>query len=184
MRQSLLFSAAALAFTLSAGASHALPVNSGGGLKLAIEANDLTEQAAYIIDGRPYCFYFDGWQGPGWYRCGYSWRRGLGWGGAYGWQGWTYAPYERRHGGDVDKQHERSKATGHEGTTGSKMNVQPSPSGANKSIQKESGAKASGGATKSGDGGKGAGDGAKSNAGAPSGSGDKGGGDGGKGDKH
>ena len=120
MRQSILFSTAVLAFTLSAGASHALPVNSDGGLKPAIEAIDMTEQAAYIIDGRAYCFYYDGWQGPGWYRCGYAWRRGLGWGGAYGWQGWTYAPYERRRGGDVNTRRERSNATGREGTTGSK----------------------------------------------------------------
>jgi hypothetical protein len=32
-----------------------------------------------------YCFYFNGWQGPGWYRCGFAWRRNLGWGGEYGW---------------------------------------------------------------------------------------------------
>jgi len=50
----------------------------------------------YIVDGRPYCFDFDGWNGAGWYRCGFAQRRGLGWGGEYGWHGWVYAPAERR----------------------------------------------------------------------------------------
>jgi hypothetical protein len=39
--------------------------------------------------GRRYCWYPTGWHGAGWYRCGYRWRRGLGWGGVYGWQGWV-----------------------------------------------------------------------------------------------
>jgi hypothetical protein len=29
-----------------------------------------------------YCFYLDGWNGPGFYRCGWHRRRGLGWHGA------------------------------------------------------------------------------------------------------
>jgi hypothetical protein len=28
-------------------------------------------------------------RGPGWYRCGYTRRRGFGWGGGHGWHGWT-----------------------------------------------------------------------------------------------
>jgi hypothetical protein len=55
--------------------------------------------AVYVYGGRHYCFYFDGWHGPGWYRCGFAWRRGLGWGGVYGWNSWNYGPYERRYGG-------------------------------------------------------------------------------------
>ena len=35
--------------------------------------------------GRRYCWYDDGWHGPGFYWCGYAWRRGLGWGGGLGW---------------------------------------------------------------------------------------------------
>jgi hypothetical protein len=52
----------------------------------------------FVVDGRPYCFYFDGWNGAGWYRCGFAQRRGLGWGGVYGWHNWVYAPAERRFG--------------------------------------------------------------------------------------
>ena len=46
--------------------------------------------------GRLYCFYTDGWHGPGWYWCGYAFRRGIGWGGPDGWQG-----FHRGHGGRV-----------------------------------------------------------------------------------
>jgi hypothetical protein len=38
--------------------------------------------------GRNYCWYPGGWQGPGYYWCGYQWRRGYGWGGPIGWHGW------------------------------------------------------------------------------------------------
>jgi hypothetical protein len=41
------------------------------------------QTALYVVRGRRYCFYFDGWHGPGWYRCGFAWRQGLGWGGVY-----------------------------------------------------------------------------------------------------
>ncbi len=71
------------------------PVN-----KLTGAETGLIDQVAvqvYVHEGRRYCFYFEGWQGPGWYRCGFAWRRGLGWGGVYGWNSWSYGPYERRH---------------------------------------------------------------------------------------
>jgi len=42
----------------------------------------------YVHGGRRYCFYPDGWRGPGYYWCGYAWRRGFGWGGPMGWRGW------------------------------------------------------------------------------------------------
>jgi len=52
----------------------------------------------FVANGHPYCFYFDGWHGAGWYRCGFAQRTGLGWGGVYGWHGWVYEPAERRFG--------------------------------------------------------------------------------------
>ena len=42
----------------------------------------------YFYGGRQYCWYDDAWQGPGYYWCGYAWRRGYGWGGPSGWRGW------------------------------------------------------------------------------------------------
>lgn len=72
------------------------PVN-----KLTGAETGLVDQVAvrvYVHEGRRYCFYFDGWHGPGWYRCGFAWRQGIGWGGVYGWNSWSYGPWERRHG--------------------------------------------------------------------------------------
>jgi hypothetical protein len=42
----------------------------------------------FVFEGHSYCWSDDGWRGPGWYRCGYEFRRGLGWGGPRGWRGW------------------------------------------------------------------------------------------------
>ena len=104
MRKLLFVGAAAAALAMSAGSGNAMSVNIGAGLKPALDATDTIQKVAvFIIEGNRYCFYFDGWHGPGWYRCGFSWRRNLGWGGEYGWQSWSYGPAERRygHGGAV-----------------------------------------------------------------------------------
>jgi hypothetical protein len=83
-------------FGMTAGTAHSMPVTAGA-LAPAAAAIDLVDQTAvYVVSGRRYCFYFDGWHGPGWYRCGFAWRSGLGWGGAYGWRGWHYGPAARR----------------------------------------------------------------------------------------
>ncbi|MDB5644271.1 MAG: uncharacterized protein JWN07_3588 [Hyphomicrobiales bacterium] len=49
---------------------------------------NLTQDVQYSYGGRRYCFYPNGWRGPGFYWCGYNFRRGLGWGGPSGWRGW------------------------------------------------------------------------------------------------
>jgi hypothetical protein len=54
----------------------------------------------YVLGGDDYCWYPDGWEGPGWYQCGYEWNYGLGWGGPYGWNGWGGGVHVRRHGRD------------------------------------------------------------------------------------
>jgi hypothetical protein len=59
------------------------------GLKSAADKLAMTETVqVYFWDGRRYCWYDDGWHGPGFYWCGYRWRRGFGWGGPIGWRGW------------------------------------------------------------------------------------------------
>src|ERR1700722_6608922 len=45
--------------------------------------------AQYVYLGHNYCWYDAGWQGPGFYWCGYAMRRGFGWGGGEGWRGWS-----------------------------------------------------------------------------------------------
>jgi hypothetical protein len=119
MRTSLYLLAGAATLCLTAGGSNALPLNTAGALKPAIDATDIVQSAAvYVVEGRHYCFYFQGWHGPGWYRCGFAHRRGFGWGGVYGWQGWEYGPAARRFGGVGVGVHEgrRSGATVREGT--------------------------------------------------------------------
>jgi hypothetical protein len=67
------------------------------------------EKAEFIYNGRQYCWYEDGWRGPGWYWCGSGDREGVGWGGAYGWNGWrtmhggSYR-HGARHQGDAEDQ--------------------------------------------------------------------------------
>jgi hypothetical protein len=54
------------------------------------------EKAQFFFGGRNFCFYDDGWHGPGYYWCGYAYRNGIGWGGGDGWNGW----HGGGHGGD------------------------------------------------------------------------------------
>ena len=82
---------AALTAAVWAGTASAAPIGPSSGLKAVIDGATLTEQAQFIWGGRNYCWYVDGWHGPGWYWCGYAFRSGYGWGGGHGWRGW-YAP--------------------------------------------------------------------------------------------
>jgi hypothetical protein len=121
MLKSLYVCATTAALALSASSGHAMSINIGAGVKPALDATDVIHKAAvYIVEGRPYCFYFDGWHGAGWYRCGFAHRRNLGWGGEYGWQGWSYGPAEKRygHGGTTVREGTtvRSKSTVREKT--------------------------------------------------------------------
>jgi len=101
------------------------PVN-----KLTGAESGLVDQVAvrvYAYEGRRYCFYFDGWHGPGWYRCGFAWRQDSGWGGVYGWNSWTYGPYEHRHHRHGDWQdHRRGDRIGIEfgSTTRSRTSIE------------------------------------------------------------
>jgi hypothetical protein len=86
-----------------AGADHARAIPATGKLAPIYSDEPLSlVPAQYEWGGQPYCWYFEGWRGPGWYRCGRPWRRGYGWGGGYGWRGWEVpgwqsSPYGRRH---------------------------------------------------------------------------------------
>src|SRR5580692_4258112 len=84
MRPWIYATAASLALGLLGGQASALPVDRL--VPMAIPSD--VEQAQFVFGGRNYCWYDDGWRGPGFYWCGYAWRRGLGWGGGVGWHGW------------------------------------------------------------------------------------------------
>ena len=91
IKTALALSAAALltagaAAVSSASAAPLLPSRDAVG-----GATSAVESVRYYYDGRDYCWYYDGWHGPGWYWCGYAWRRGLGWGSpVWGWNGWAW----------------------------------------------------------------------------------------------
>jgi hypothetical protein len=85
-----MLSALAAGLTMIGSRAEAAAIPAPGGLRAAIDTIALTETAQlYVFEGRRYCWYDDGWQGEGWYWCGYRWNRGYGWGGGYGWHGWS-----------------------------------------------------------------------------------------------
>ena len=77
------------AIALGAGSAAEAAIGDGvlGGRAPLANATQI-ENAQFIFGGRNYCWYDDGWRGPGWYWCGYANRSGLGWGGGGGWHGW------------------------------------------------------------------------------------------------
>jgi len=56
------------------------------------------DRVQYYWGGHRYCWY-SGWNGAGYYWCGYGWRRGYGWGGGEGWHHWRYHYMWRDHMG-------------------------------------------------------------------------------------
>src|SRR5207248_9505642 len=75
-----------------------LPISGREAIASSSSREGIASSRQFTVNGRPYCFYFDGWNGAGWYRCGFASRTGAGWGGVYGWSNWVYAPAERRFG--------------------------------------------------------------------------------------
>jgi len=92
-------SALAASTMMIGGRAEAAALPGSDGLRAAIDTSALTENVQlYVFGGRNYCWYDWGWNGPGWYWCGYGARRGFGWGGGYGYRGWGGG---RRGGGRV-----------------------------------------------------------------------------------
>jgi len=88
MRKSLFtLVAMALAATALTVKAEAMPL---GGLGSAADSLGSVEKSQYFYGGRNYCWYPDGWHGPGFYWCGYAFRPGFGWGGPIGWRGWHH----------------------------------------------------------------------------------------------
>ena len=87
LKVAALAGAAVSLVTLLSGAAQATPAS--GALANAASTLSIIEQAQYVYGGRRHCWYGNGWHGAGWYRCGYANRRGYGWGGVAGWNGWA-----------------------------------------------------------------------------------------------
>ena len=80
-----------------AGSAHAAIGDGALGLSAAAAQLAPVQKVQYVFGGQTYCFYPNGWRGPGYYLCGYGATYGVGWGGGYGWNGWgaggVYHPY-------------------------------------------------------------------------------------------
>ncbi len=150
---SIALGAAALVagMSLFGGKTQAALIPSPNGILAASRTlNPVQDVQAFYWDGRRYCWYDDGWQGPGWYVCDYGpWVTGLWWGGGYGWHGWRgghpHSYYRDRH-----RDHRRDHGyKGHYKSGGYKQHYK---SGGYKQHYKSSGFKSGGG---KGGGGKG-----------------------------
>jgi len=92
MRQWIFAAATTLALSLTGAVApaSAMPINP------AVNGESAVLPAQFAFGGRNYCFYPNGWNGPGFYWCGYAHRRGYGWGGRSGWRGWHHHGYHGR----------------------------------------------------------------------------------------
>ena len=91
---------AAIVFLAAANGARAGVGDYTGGALSSFKFMMRVEKAQYYSPNNngDYCWYNDGWQGPGWYLCGDEWLNGFGWGGPYGWNGWGGGFPIRRHG--------------------------------------------------------------------------------------
>ena len=85
--------------TFAMGTARATPLATAGKLGRAADRLSLVEQTQFIFEDKEYCWYESGWNGPGWYLCGYNMNRGSGYGGPSGWHDWDRNhPPHRVHG--------------------------------------------------------------------------------------
>jgi len=85
--------------SISANSARAAVGEHAGSLFSSLRNSSPVEAIQYYsLNNSNYCWYDAGWQGPGWYSCGYEWDDGLGWGGPYGWNGWGGGHRIRLHG--------------------------------------------------------------------------------------
>jgi hypothetical protein len=85
----------ALAVALAVGSLSSIASTANAGIvaadvSTAVDRLTVVEQVQFVFGGHKHCWYLDGWHGPGWYWCGYRLRKGLGWGGPEGYQGWKH----------------------------------------------------------------------------------------------
>ena len=80
-----------LAFAIAAGIALPLAGSAEAAIGAALPSSQILplEKAQFLFLGHNYCWYDGGWQGPGWYWCGFAWNNGNGWGGGEGWNGWS-----------------------------------------------------------------------------------------------
>jgi hypothetical protein len=114
MRRFVVTIAAATVFLAGApfmGASvRAASIVAPGAIRAAADSLNVVESVQYFWLGHDFCWFDDGWNGPGWYWCDYGGRVGVGWGGGYGWHNWR--------GGHPGGDHKAVNKVGPSGQTG------------------------------------------------------------------
>jgi hypothetical protein len=75
---------------LAVGPAQAAMQGGADAIRAAAESGAIAEQVQFRFGAYDYCWYDDGWRGPGWYWCGYAHRVGFGWGGPFGWNNWRH----------------------------------------------------------------------------------------------
>jgi hypothetical protein len=114
MRRIAIVLGALSALGFASTAANAAPTPQLGGATVLDHVSPV-EKAQFLFGGRQYCFYLNGWRGPGWYWCGYAWRRGYGWGGPRGWHNWREGGHR---GGAVIRGGHGRVSHGHRGGPG------------------------------------------------------------------
>ena len=109
MKKIIFAASLVLGASLLSGPAMAIPASGPASMPLPSD----TQQIQFFFGGRNYCWYDDGWHGPGFYWCGYAFRRGLGWGGGVGWHGWHH-----RGGGHIGGHGGRHPSSMHRGSPG------------------------------------------------------------------
>jgi hypothetical protein len=116
MLRNLVVALAATAAMVVGGNAGAASLIAPAAMRTAADSLQMTENVQFFWSGHNYCWYDDGWNGPGWYWCGMYLQRGIGWGGGYGWHHWRgghpRAYYHGRRGGHGGKAVTRSHRGG------------------------------------------------------------------------
>jgi len=100
MRKLALAGVAAIALAASgvlmSGLAEAAVTGPSQGINAAADNLNMMQDVQYRFQNRRHCWYNRGWNGEGWYQCGYHVRHGRGWGGGEGWNGWERRRVESR----------------------------------------------------------------------------------------
>ena len=84
----LVVALAAAAAVVVSGNAGAASMSAPAAMRTAADSLNMTENVQFFWSGHDYCWYDDGWNGPGWYWCDMYLQSGIGWGGGYGWHHW------------------------------------------------------------------------------------------------
>ncbi len=105
MLRNLVVALAATAAMVVGGNAGAASMSAPAAMRTAADSLKMIENVQFFWSGHNYCWYDDGWNGPGWYWCNMYLQSGIGWGGGYGWHHWRgghpHSYYQGGRGGQL-----------------------------------------------------------------------------------